>query len=130
MLLQGSICSLTEKIRTRTCEEIIYEASDSKINEVKDILRDIKDYCKQRGYYLLITTILPVSLRKTEEHYSSKGKRSSGKFDREEKAEQQVKLEEDIKDLNEYIVNLFHDNTSSVVNVNRLIESRSIKKLG
>ena len=62
VILFGGICSFTTKHRGRGREEIAYSSSTEKTAAIKAVYDDIWQLCKDNGYYLITTTIYPVSL--------------------------------------------------------------------
>ena len=129
VLLQGGICSLTSKKKG----EIFYEPAENNLTKIKDTFREIYEYCTERGYYLAIVSILPVSLDNANKRSDDK-RRHADKPNRKlaitPRCQQQQRLTKDIQELNSYLSTLLGDTNTVFININKCFERRTIKKCG
>lgn len=131
VILQGGICSLTTKETRRGHEEITYTSSKDKVKSVKETIQEITKYCEERGYYLIISTILPVSLLKAETFFKDRRRLRESRLTPQEKDAQQQALDADVTDINDYIKKTTKNCINSTsVNITKCYERRSLKKKG
>lgn len=129
IIFSGGICDLTSKQRTLAGQEIIYQRSTHKIASIKRSFRDIVRYTETRGFNLVISTVIPVSLRKANDFFISTGKLDPGKYEQPDTQVQAI-LDEDLAVINAYILDLAENTNIKVTNFHKELVYKSVKRLG
>ena len=127
VILFGGICSFTTKHRGRGRQEIAYSSSTGKTAAIKAIYDDIWQLCKDNGYYLITTTIYPVSLEAHAEYAESRGRLTNSRYTTKQRAEQQKVLVDDLCTVNTYIAEKAISEGSSCVNIHKKFEKTGKK---
>lgn len=130
VVLSGGICNLTTKSGGRGDTQIHYKRDENSLQNIRKTLDEILQYTKERGYYLVVTTILPASLSLSAEFNVANGRLRASKLNEEELAEQQQLLEKDISDLNTHIAERCKDENTIYVNLTNDIQTVTTRTLG
>ena len=127
--LNGGLCNLTRKTRGRGKEEVLYSPTDPAlvVNSVQQTIDDIIEYTNARGYYLIIATILPVSLSASRDHLISNRRLHRPTITDVELQRQQADLDRDVQLINSHIENSAVKGLSSYVNFHRQLEQISLR---
>ena len=101
IIFSAGICSLTTKIHGHNQEEVYYNTENdiraAKVVEVKSQFADLLDLSAENAIPIVITNIYPVDLKQNKTTQIKRRKLATSRWSDEQTAEQQAKLEEDIK---------------------------------
>ena len=127
VVVSGGICSLTTKHSRRGQREISYDAEAQRTNSIKENLNKIWSHCKERGYYLIVTTIYPASLKAFAQLSTEKGDLRQSKYTEAQTELQQKKLEQDLQVLNTYIAEKASEEGTPVIKTHKKFVKIAIK---
>lgn len=130
IILSGGICNLTTKSGGRHDTQVHYNHDESSLGNIRKTLDEIWAYSNERGYYLIVTSILPVSLKISTEFQIKTGRLRTSRYTEEELAEQQGALDQDILDLNNHIAQKCKRENAVFVNLSNDLQTISTKTLG
>ena len=65
----GGICDLTKRTHEHNQTQIYYQPRSGIVEQTKLKLKEVWDYTNERGYFLILSTIYPVSLLSFRDHY-------------------------------------------------------------
>ena len=129
-LFFAGICDFTSRDRRGEEQEIYNDANPSRIDGIKTTLLDIINFTVGNSIHLIILAILFASLSISKSYLDSSGKLRWSRFTVDETIEQQRRLEQDIDEVNQYILSDLRIQTSLSVNLTKDQVSSSIKKFG
>lgn len=130
IVLLGGICDFTSKINTRGNEQIVYNPKECPVEGFKGTHSTIIDHCKNRGYFLLTSTIYPADLIKSNQFLIDKGRQSHSTFSQNELGLQQLQLEKDLALTNDFITEKARADSRIFVNLNKYLLSQSKVRSG
>lgn len=126
VVLSAGICNLTTKTGNKRARnlQISYSSTPAKINSIRSTLDEIRTYCRDRGYAIVITTILLADLIGALDFNIRKRSLLPAKqtVTRSILTQQQAQLLADIKDLNLYIQHKFEPPLNLVVNSTKTLQ--------
>lgn len=123
VLISGGICDITVKSKG----QVNFEEDCNKLQRITQTLDNIWNYCQERNYTLILTTILPVSLVDNTRYQIQKGYLRGSRYTEEELKEQQSKANILVCKINQYIKDKSIDCSTIYVDIYRNIENRVLK---
>lgn len=124
IVISGGICNIT----TRKNGQVYLEEKANKAKYIIDILQNIWEYCEQRRYILVITTILPVSLINNLKHNISKRKIKKSRFSDQELLEQEIKTNQIVEEVNKFIVTKSKEVGNVYIEFVKNVQNRVLRK--
>lgn len=133
ILLHGGICNLTERTYLKEGQQITFNINkaEQKADQIKTEFRKVANYCRHRGYKLIVATITPADLIKSRDEYIKEKRLSSKAKDKhQELVEQQTVLEETLAKINSHVIENQQELQYSAINIHRDCINRVIKTRG
>jgi hypothetical protein len=130
-IIVAGICNLTTrtgKKGSRTLQ-VSYDQSQDNIAEIKGAYNEFTRFSKQAGIDLVLTTIVPASIEKANQHYIKKRYllKQNLAYSPDQVRTQQKQLEKDIILLNEHVASTTKGNGFNHINLSASV-TRSSKK--
>ena len=119
--LLGGICNFTTR---SSAGEVLY-SHPADLDTLKRAIDDIIVYCKDRGYYLIVSNIIPACLTSARKYRRTQGTVTPAVLEL-----QQKQLETDINTLNKYISETTTRQKIGLINSQKEIETPTRKRKG
>jgi hypothetical protein len=130
VVIIGGICNYTTKERTHRGAQVCYYRNPQRLQQTKELYEQLIQLADSRGLHLILTTIPAASLLDATLYDLEFSRLAASKFTESELTEQQISLEEDLKQINKYIVQRAQELNLLHIRLNSALERVSYKLQG